>query len=48
MIRAVVSTWIDDDPGHVPGAREAGLAAHVVGPASDVRAGLAAHGLLRP
>jgi HAD superfamily hydrolase (TIGR01509 family) len=35
--------YFDDDATYVAGAREAGLAAHQVGGAADVRAGLALH-----
>jgi putative hydrolase of the HAD superfamily len=37
--------YFDDDATYVAGAWEAGLAAHCVGGAVDVRTGLAAHGL---
>jgi putative hydrolase of the HAD superfamily len=39
--------YFDDDATYVAGAREAGLSAHRVGGAADVRTGLAAHGLER-
>jgi putative hydrolase of the HAD superfamily len=38
--------YFDDDPASVAGAREAGLTAYHVGVATDVRDGLAAHGLV--
>ena len=37
--------YFDDDATYVAGAREAGLSAHRVGGAADVRTGLAMHGL---
>jgi glucose-1-phosphatase len=37
--------YFDDDAAYVAGAREAGLAAHRVGGAAGVRAGLAVHGI---
>jgi len=39
--------YFDDDATYVAGAREAGLSAHPVGDAADVRTGLAAHQLDR-
>ena len=39
--------YFDDDATYVAGAREAGLTAHRVGGAADVRTGLAVHGLER-
>lgn len=37
--------FFDDDAGYVAGALDAGLAAHHVGGAAGVRAGLALHGI---
>jgi putative hydrolase of the HAD superfamily len=39
--------YFDDDATYVAGAREAGLSAHPVGEAADVRTGLAVHQLAR-
>jgi len=39
--------YFDDDASYVAGAREAGLSAHPVGEAADVRTGLAVHRLDR-
>jgi putative hydrolase of the HAD superfamily len=39
--------YFDDDATYVAGAREAGLSAHPVGGAADVRTGLAVHQLAR-
>jgi putative hydrolase of the HAD superfamily len=39
--------YVDDDAAYVAGAREAGLSAHRVGGAAEVRAVLAVHGLER-
>jgi HAD superfamily hydrolase (TIGR01509 family) len=39
--------YFDDEAAYVAGAREAGLSAHPVGEAADVRAGLAVHQLGR-
>jgi FMN phosphatase YigB (HAD superfamily) len=38
--------YFDDDETYVKGARDAGLAAHRVGGAAEVRAGLARYGLI--